>query len=60
MGYLTLNPVCFKDICKKKTVLVLIITTKKCLTPITKEYVIHPHNIAASSGKKENRQMFVT
>ena len=29
MGYLTPNPVCFKDICKKKTVLVLIITTKK-------------------------------
>ena len=49
MGYLTPNPVCFKDICKKK-----------CLTPITNEYVINPHNIAASSGKKENRQMFVT
>lgn len=33
---------------------------KHVLTPITNEYVINPHNIAASSGKKENRQMFVT
>ena len=49
---------CYKDIANKtkqnKTVL------KHVLTPITNEYVINPHNIDASSGKKENRQMFVT
>ena len=60
MGYLTPNPVCFKDICKKNSSSINNYNKKNVLTPITNEYVINPHNIAASSGKKENRQMFVT